>query len=230
MIKVTHKSIQWNRYIICFFLCACILISLGACASTRYERYRGTHHGVASWYGSDFHGKPTSSGEPFDMYKLTCAHRIFPFGTRLRVTNISNNKSVICVVNDRGPFIKGRDIDLSYAAANEIDLIAVGVGEVMIESEGRDISYVKVVKHETDIGTTTIQVGSFKDFTNAKRLQKALELRYSKVYIKETCIEGDTYFRVRVGKFSDSDQVDDFAKTLADEGYDVLITRYDEGI
>jgi len=205
-----------------------MLILLGACASTRYERYQGTHYGIASWYGSDFHGKPTSSGEPFNMYALTCAHQVYPFGTRLRVTNISNNKSVICVVNDRGPFVKGRDIDLSYAAANEIDLIGIGVGEVKIESEGRDTSYVKVVKYQTDMGTTTIQVGSFKDFTNAKRLQTALELRYSEVYIKETCIEGDTYYRVRVGKFSDRSQVDDFAKTLADEGYDVLITHYDD--
>jgi rare lipoprotein A len=164
------------------------------------------------------------------MYALTCAHKIYPFGTSLRITNISNNKSVVCVVNDRGPFIKGRDIDLSYAAANEIGLIGVGVGEVMIESEGRDTRYVKVVKYQTNIRTKTIQVGSFKDFANAKRLQKALELRYSKVYIKETCIEGDRYYRVRIGKFSDSDQVDDFAKTLADEGYDVLITHYDENI
>jgi rare lipoprotein A len=165
------------------------------------------------------------------MYKLTCAHKIYPFGTRLRVTNISNNKSVICMVNDRGPFVQGRDIDLSYAAAHEIGLIGTGVGEVMIEYDGRDTSYIKVVKYQSDIGTTTtIQVGSFRDFTNAKRLQKALELRYSKVYIMEAHIEGDRYYRVRIGKFSDRDDVDDFAKTLADEGYDVLITRYNEKI
>jgi len=164
------------------------------------------------------------------MYKLTCAHKAYPFGTRLRVTNISNNKSVICVVNDRGPFVKGRDIDLSYAAAHEIGLTGVGVGEVMIESEGRDTSYIKVVKYQTDIGTTTIQVGSFREFSNAKRLQIALELEYTDVYIMEASLEGDRYYRVRIGKFTDCDQVDDLAKTLADEGYDVLITRYDEKI
>jgi len=207
-----------------------MLILLGACASTSYEKYSERHYGVASWYGSDFHGKPTSSGEPFDMYKLTCAHKKYAFGTRVRVTNISNNKSVTCVVNDRGPFIKGRDIDLSYAAAQEIGLIGVGVGEVMIESEGRDTSYVKVVRYQTDTGTTTIQVGSFRAFSNAKRLQKSLELRYSKVYITEVSIEGGRYYRVSIGKFSDRDQVHDFAKTLADEGYDVLIIRYNEKI
>ena len=132
------------------------------------------------------------------------------------------------MVNDRGPFVKGRDIDLSYAAAHEIGLTGVGVGEVMIENEGRDTGYVKVVRYQADGGTATIQVGSFKDFANAKRLQKALELEYSLVYISEAYIEGDKYYRVRVGKFSDCDQVNDLAKTLADEGYDVLITTYDE--
>ncbi len=228
--KGAPEGIQCNKTFLSYALLTAMLILLGACASTRYEKSPETHYGIASWYGSDFHGKPTSSGEPFDMYKLTCAHKIYPFGTRLRITNIANSKSVICVVNDRGPFVKGRDIDLSYAAAHEIGLIGMGVGEVMIENEGRDTSYVKVVKYQTNFGTTTIQVGSFKDFTNAKRLQKALELRYSKVYIMEVHIEGDRYFRVRIGKFSDRGQVDDFAKTLADEGYDVLITQYDEKI
>jgi rare lipoprotein A len=203
---------------------------LSACASTRYETHPERHYGVASWYGKDFHGKPTSSGEPFDMYAMTCAHKIFPFGTRLRVTNIVNNKSVVCVVNDRGPFVEGRDIDLSYGAARKIKLVGIGVGEVMIEPTGRDTKYIKAVQYYTDMGTTTIQVGSFREIENAERLRKALELEYSEVYIKEICIEGDTYYRVRIGKFSDSDQVNDFAKTLADEGYDVLITRYDEEI
>jgi rare lipoprotein A len=228
--KSISETIQRKRFFIRCVLFAVIVILLSACASTRYEKSVERHYGIASWYGKKFHGKPTSSGEPFNMYAKTCAHKIFPFGTRLRITNTANNKSVVCVVNDRGPFIKGRDIDLSYASARKIDLIGVGVGEVMIESVGRDTRYVKAVKYQTDIGTTTIQVGSFRDFANAKRLQKALELRYSKVYINEICIGGDWYYRVRIGKFSDSDQVNDFAKTLADEGYDVLITRYDEEI
>lgn len=225
--KNTLEDLQWSRFLINYALFMVILILLCACASTRYERYPEHHYGIASWYGSDFHGKPTSSGEPFNMYALTCAHKIYPFGTRLRVTNISNNKSVICVVNDRGPFVKGREIDLSYAAANEIGLIGMGVGEVSIEYEGRDTGYVKAVRYQIGTGTTTIQVGSFTEFTNAKRLQMALELRYSKVYISEANIKGDKYYRVRVGKFSDRGQADDFAKALADEGYDVLITQYD---
>jgi rare lipoprotein A len=207
-----------------------MLILLSACASTRYERYQDQQSGIASWYGSDFHGKPTSSGEPFDMYAMTCAHKTYPFGTRLNITNISNNRTVTCLVNDRGPFVDGRDIDLSYAAAKEIGLVGVGVGEVKIAYVGRDTSYVKEVRYQTDTGTSTIQVGSFKEFTNAKRLQKALELEYSMVYITEAYIDGEKYHRVRIGKFSDRDQMLDFARVLANEGYDVLVTRYDEAI
>jgi len=222
------KGLQCNRFFAWHVLCTILLISLCACASTRYERERDTHYGIASWYGPDFHGKPTSSGEPFNMYAMTCAHRTYPFGTRLNVTNVSNNKTITCLVNDRGPFVKGRDIDLSYAAAKEIGLVGSGVGEVKIEYAGRDTSYIKGVRYQAGSGTLTIQVGSFREFHNAKRLQKALELSYSKVYITEAYVEGERYYRVRIGKFSNKNQVFDFARDLADEGYDILITRYDE--
>ena len=88
---------------------------------------------MTSFYGTKFHGKPTSSGEVFDMNKLTCAHKSLPFNTILKVTNEDNGKSVVVRVNDRGPFIEGRDLDLSYAAAREIGLIGVGVKQLKIE-------------------------------------------------------------------------------------------------
>ncbi len=88
---------------------------------------------VTSYYGSKFHGRYTSNGEIFDMYKFTCAHKTLPFGTVLRVTNEDNNKSVTVRVNDRGPFVSGRDLDLSYAAAKEIGLIAEGVKKLKVE-------------------------------------------------------------------------------------------------
>jgi rare lipoprotein A len=92
-----------------------------------------TLEGVASYYADDFHGKLTSNGETFDMRSLTAAHRTFPFGTKVRVTNLENNKSVVVRVNDRGPFKEGRIIDLSRAAAEEIDLIKIGTGRVRLE-------------------------------------------------------------------------------------------------
>jgi rare lipoprotein A len=88
---------------------------------------------MASYYGDDFHGRKTASGEVFDQWKLTCAHRDLPFGTRLKVTNLQNKKSVLVRVNDRGPWVSGRLIDLSYAAAKKIDMIQRGVVKVKIE-------------------------------------------------------------------------------------------------
>ena len=221
---------SWKKCIIRYLLIYFSLVLITGCAAARYKTYPGPGYAVASWYGPDFHGKPTSSGEIFNMYALTCAHKEYPFGTRLEVTNISNNKTVNCIVNDRGPFVEGRDLDLSYAAAKEIGLIEQGIGNVRVEYTGRDTSYIKEVRYLSDIGTFTIQVGSFREFSNAKRLKMALELKYNRVYITKVEIDGSSYYRVRVGKFYIKDEVYCLAKTLADEGYDVLVTGYEEKI
>lgn len=88
---------------------------------------------ICSYYGDAFHGNQTSNGEIFDMYKLTCAHKTLPFNTMLKVTNPDNGKSVVVRVNDRGPFVPGRDLDLSYGAAKKVGLIASGVKELKVE-------------------------------------------------------------------------------------------------
>jgi len=92
-----------------------------------------TLEGVASYYANDFHGKLTSNGETFDMNSLTAAHRTFPFGTKIRVTNLENGQAVVVRVNDRGPFKEGRIIDLSLGAAREINLIKTGTARVRLE-------------------------------------------------------------------------------------------------
>jgi rare lipoprotein A len=206
------------------------LFLLSSCGIFSYEGYHKTGFGVASWYGPDFHGKPTSSGEIYDMNGLTCAHREYPFGTKLKVTNVSNNKSVNCTVNDRGPFVSGRDLDLSYAAAREIGLIGQGTSEVRIEYIGRDTSYMKEVRYLSDTGPFTIQVGSFKEFSNASRLKLSLDLKYTAIYLTEAKIRGSRYYRVRIGKFSIKEEAYRLAKTLADEGYSVFIVRYEDRI
>lgn len=114
------------------FLLIILLASCG-CLSSAAPRKGRSQVGMASWYGKKFHGRPTSSGEIFDMYKLTAAHKELPLGTRVRVTNLKNRKSVILKVNDRGPFIKGRIIDLSYGAAKIIEMVEDGVARVRIE-------------------------------------------------------------------------------------------------
>lgn len=90
--------------------------------------------GKASYYGKKFDGKKTASGEVFDMNKMTAAHRTYPFGTVVRVTNLANQKSVEVLINDRGPFVEGRIIDLSYAAAKELDMIKSGTADVKVET------------------------------------------------------------------------------------------------
>ncbi|MCP4231885.1 MAG: septal ring lytic transglycosylase RlpA family protein [bacterium] len=92
-----------------------------------------TEVGTASYYGKGFHGKPTANGETFDMYALTAAHKTLPFGTKVKVTRVSNGASVVVRINDRGPFVAGRIIDLSYAAAKKLDMLDDGVIKVKIE-------------------------------------------------------------------------------------------------
>jgi rare lipoprotein A len=92
-----------------------------------------TYYGVASWYGREHHGRKTASGERFNMYDHTAAHRSLPFGTMVRVTNLRNNRQTVVRINDRGPFVRGRDIDLSYAAARDLQMLGTGLDRVRIE-------------------------------------------------------------------------------------------------
>ncbi|MGE5584166.1 MAG: septal ring lytic transglycosylase RlpA family protein [Bacillota bacterium] len=101
-------------------------------------RRRSVHVGRASWYGGRWHGRPTATGEVYDQESLTAAHRTLPFGTLVRVTNLSNGKHVTVRINNRGPYVAGRDIDLSRAAAEAIDLIGPGVAPVAIEVVGKE--------------------------------------------------------------------------------------------
>ena len=124
-----------NGGLIKILILLCIIL-LSSCASTHHVDYNTKQRGnyvVASWYGKQFNGKLTASGKRFNMYAMTCAHKTLQFGSKLRVTNPDNNKSVIVTVNDRGPFIRGRDLDLSYGAAKKIGIIKKGVARVKME-------------------------------------------------------------------------------------------------
>jgi rare lipoprotein A len=121
--------------------------------------------GLASWYGGRFHGRLTSSGEVFDTNDLTAAHRTLPFGTRVRVTNLDNGRSVIVKINDRGPFVEGRVIDLSRAAAEELDMINLGVAHVSLE----------IVDFTSDKELYAVQVGAYGREQNAENARARLE-------------------------------------------------------
>jgi rare lipoprotein A len=117
-----------------FAVCIVLLACLFGCCTSGQMRYRGRNVivGLASYYGAEFHGKRTSSGEVFDMYKLTAAHRDLPFGTRVLVTNLKNGRSVVVKINDRGPFVEGRIIDLSFEAARRIGMTGVEKVKLLI--------------------------------------------------------------------------------------------------
>ena len=211
-----------------FLLPAVVLIS---CASAPKYQYvpTGKQTMVASWYGPKFHGRRTASGEIFDMYRLTAAHKTLPFGTKLRVINPENGRSVVVKINDRGPFVRGRDLDLSYEAAKRIGLISKGTARVYVEFLGRDKSYVRTVKYQINgDGPYTIQVGSFRDRDNAWRLKKALSLSYRNVHIIKKYLKGGTYYRVIVGRFFNLTDAENTALRLKREGYEVIVTRYEE--
>jgi len=176
---------------------------------------RGVQQGIASWYGADFHGKQTSSGEVYDMYQLTCAHNTLPLGTIVMVTNLENGRSVELKVNDRGPFVKERIIDVSYAAAQMLGMWEKGTALVKVEFIGSAPELVQ---------RYTLQVGSFIDETNAKKLAEQLRGNFENVYV--TTIETPTqkYHRVRVGQFDTKESALVMAEKLSRMGFKVLVT------
>ena len=124
---------------LCALLGVCLPLLAGCASSSSRGTTRGgsvSEAGVASYYAHKYHGRKTASGERFDMNDMTAAHKTLPFGTRVRVTNVSNGKSVTVRINDRGPFVKGRVIDLSLAAAKKLDMVNAGLAQVRLRSAG----------------------------------------------------------------------------------------------
>ena len=122
--------------------------------------------GIASWYGSDFHGKTTANGERYDMYSMTAAHKILPFNTQVKVTNLQNGKSIVVRVNDRGPFVADRVIDLTHTGATKIGMMGPGTARVRVETVGA----VPAIKNGDIMGNFYVQVGAFSRKDNAERL------------------------------------------------------------
>jgi rare lipoprotein A len=181
-----------------------------------------TEEGNASWYGNPFHGRRASNGEIYDMYKLTAAHRTLPFDTMVRVTNLDNGKWTVVRITDRGPFVDNRVIDLSMAAATEIEAIVPGVVPVRVE----------VVSAEVDpkSGYFTVQVGAFRERANAERLRDRLTVSYSPIYVQAYDSADGTLYRVRVGKVSSEEAARQFGEQLRGrEGFTPFVVRLDDG-
>jgi rare lipoprotein A len=174
--------------------------------------------GTASWYGPGFHGNRTSSGEIYDQYDMTAAHQTLPLGTRVAVTNLSNGREVEVRINDRGPFVKGRSIDLSYAAARSLGAIGPGTIPVRIEVLPVDGVQFSAV-------TYSVQVGAFADHGNAVRLQRSLAERFDGVHIAPLDGASGRYYRVRVGRFGRRDEAVALAHSVAPLGLPAVIVE-----
>ena len=171
---------------------------------------------MASYYAEPYHGRKTASGEIFDSYQeLTAAHRTLPFNTMVRVTNKTNGREVDVRINDRGPFVDGRVIDLSLRAAREIDLVRSGVAPVKL-----------TVLRSTQVDKSAgyaVQVGAFENEDAAQELKHRLEQKYPSVMI-QTTTEERTLYRVRIGE-PDMETADKIASELRRQDFKPFVVR-----
>ena len=182
---------------------------------------RGGHYaevGTASWYGPGFTGNRTSSGEIYDLGDMTAAHQTLPLGTRLVVTNLDNGRSIEVRVNDRGPFAKGRIIDLSYAAARELALVGPGTAQVRVESIDEDDGPPGVVIY-------AVQAGAFQDGLKAAALQSELAGRYGDAYLTSLRTADALYYRVRLGPYERRDDAMVRAHSLSSSGVPAMVVE-----
>jgi rare lipoprotein A len=223
-----------------------ILLIVAACASTPsstqtadYYTVAGKRYypissstgfaqrGLASWYGGKFHGRLTSNGERYNMYGRTAAHKTLPFNTYVRVTNLQNGRKTIVRINDRGPFVRGRIIDLTYTSADELAMVEDGVVPVKIEALGyarkkREAGkWVQVYEKPASYmdGDFTIQVGAFAVRENALRLHDSLSRKYSDASVMVFDRGDQIFYRVRVGRYSRLDQAEAGAARLQEQGF-----------
>jgi rare lipoprotein A len=178
---------------------------------------REVQYGVASWYGGEFHGRPTSSGEIYDMFQLTCAHNSLPLGTMVMVTNIENGRSVELKVNDRGPFVKERIIDVSYAAARMLGMWEQGTAYVKLDWVGPPLVERVEQFH--------LQVGSFSEEARAQALAEQLKRSFENVYVAIVETQTQKYHRVRLGPFDTREAALPLAERLSQQGFNVLLTN-----
>jgi rare lipoprotein A len=172
----------------------------------------GIQEGVASWYGLEESGRATASGEIMDPDKLTAAHPSLPFGSLVRVTDLETGRRVEVIVNDRGPFAKGRIIDLSYAAARELDLVGRGTATVRLQVLGLEGPLAE--------RRWRVQAGSFTEPDRAEQLATLLQAEgYSPVHVSPFQEQALVYHRVWVGEFHERDGAEGLLRQLVREGH-----------
>jgi rare lipoprotein A len=182
--------------------------------------------GKASWYGKKFHGRKTSNGETYNMYAMTAAHKTLPMGTWVKVYSLDTHKEVTLRVNDRGPFVTGRIIDLSYTGAKKIGMVGPGTARVKVTALGKATSYSKTTNEPVAFkslnyweGNFTVQVGAFKVKTNAENYRKKLSNTYLNAHFITYEDYRGRFYRVRIGKFDNLKEAVQFSEKLMAEGF-----------
>lgn len=202
--------------------------------------------GKASFYADKFEGVPTASGEKYRHNKMTAAHKTLPFGTKVRVTNLANNASVEVVINDRGPYVEGRVIDLSKSAAEKLGFIRDGLADVRIEvvdaGDGKTSDPFKTVDHvrvddKEFYGLNVarlnpkgfgVQIGSYQELVNLMRLSDNLKHAYKKkITVHVKVIRGVKYYGLIIGDFPNRVKAEQFRAQLQDRYPDAFIVEYD---
>lgn len=168
-----------------------IIILFTSCARLDYFPSGKVQRGLASWYGADFHGRLTSNKEIYNMHAMTAAHKTLPFGTYVRVKNLNNGRTAVVRINDRGPFVRGRIIDLSYAAAKKLGIAKTGVAPV-------EIRVLKKYSPRKSSQKIFVQIGAFTSKKNAKDIKRKLSRKFSNVMISKLKTPSQTYYRVRI--------------------------------
>lgn len=190
------------------------------------DAYGYEETGIASWYGKDFHGKPTANGEIYDMNGVTAAHKTLPLGTMVEVTRLDNGGKIVTRVNDRGPFVADRIIDLSYGSARKLGIVGTGTARVRVvalaEGKAGDGGAPVPSRPLPDFahGTFYVQAGAFAETANANRARESLAALNHKVRLQpHTAPDGSRLTRVQVGPFGDMAAANAALSTLRERGY-----------
>ena len=210
-----------------FVIALAIAATFGGCAKRKHVATQiprtpaGSETGFASWYGHPYHGRAAANGEIYDMEKMTAARRTLPFSTWVRVTNLTNGKTVDVRIIDRGPFVAGRIIDLSHAAARAIDLIGPGIAQVRVE----------IISPPGGVAAQhryAIQIGVFQERERAERLRQSLQVEFESVRIVPQSQPGrPNLWRVLVGDATNLQQANALAEKVRGQTGEALVVKLD---
>jgi len=173
--------------------------------------------GVASWYGPGFHGKTTANGETYDQSAMTAAHRTLPFNTVVRVTNVENGKSVTVRINDRGPYVNNRVIDLSYAAAREIGMIDAGLARVRLQL----VSSEAPVSRRQGPELFTVQLASYNQKSQADEFAAGIR----GAFVQSARVDGRTFYRVYYGRYESRERAERAMRDLNRSGHEGFVKQ-----